>query len=82
MTELFQTSQQNISLHIKTIYEEGELDLAATNKKFLLVRQEGNREVKREIEFYNLDMVISVGYRVKRRAFTSALITDGSTGRI
>jgi len=65
MAELFQTTQQNISLHIRTIYGEGELDQAATHKKFLLVRQEGNRQVKREIDFYNLDMIISVGYRVK-----------------
>ncbi len=70
MAELFQTSQQNISLHIITIYDEGELDAAATHKKFLSVRREGSREVKREIEFYNLDMIISVGYRVKSAVAT------------
>jgi hypothetical protein len=70
MATLFRTTQQNISLHIRTIYEEGELDEAATNKKFLLVRQEGIREVRREVEFYNLDMIISVGYRVKSAVAT------------
>ena len=65
MTELFQTTQQNISLHIQGIYEEGELELAATHKKSLSVRREGNREVRRCVDFYNLDMIISVGYRVK-----------------
>jgi len=65
MVELFQTSKQNISLHIKNIFEEGELDFDSTVKKYLTVRQEGNREVKRNIEFYNLDVIISVGYRVK-----------------
>jgi len=65
MVELFQTSKQNISLHIKNIFEEGELDFDSTVKKYLTVRQEGNREVKRNIDFYNLDVIISVGYRVK-----------------
>ncbi len=65
MADLFQTSQQNISLHAQNIYEEGELTPEATHKKNLLVRQEGTRQVRREIDNYNLDMVISVGYRVK-----------------
>ncbi|MEQ1607128.1 MAG: virulence RhuM family protein [Pyrinomonadaceae bacterium] len=65
MAELFQTSQQNISLHVQNIYEEGELTAEATHKDFLLVRREGNREVRREIAHYNLDMILSVGYRVK-----------------
>ena len=65
MAELFQTTQQNISLHIQNIYEEGELTPNATHKKSLWVRQEGNREIERELDTYNLDMVISVGYRVK-----------------
>jgi hypothetical protein len=65
MAQLFQTSQQNISQHIQNIYDEGELERGATNKKFLSVRQEGNREVRRELDFYNLDIIISVGYRVK-----------------
>ena len=65
MAELFQTTQQNISLHIQNIYEEGELTPNATHKKSLWVRQEGQRQVERELDTYNLDMVISVGYRVK-----------------
>ena len=65
MAELFQTSKQNISHHIKSIYEEGELQQEATVKKYLTVRREGNRDVRRELDFYNLDMIISVGYRVK-----------------
>ncbi len=65
MAELFQTTQQNISQHILNIYEEGELAQDATHKKFLSVRQEGSRQVQRELEYYNLDMIISVGYRVK-----------------
>jgi hypothetical protein len=65
MAELFLTTQQNISLHIQNIYEEGELLQSATHKKSLWVRQEGQRQVERELDTYNLDMVISVGYRVK-----------------
>ncbi len=65
MAELFQTTQQNISLHLQNIYEEGELEPGATYKEFLLVRQEGSREVQRELAHYNLDVIISVGYRVK-----------------
>lgn len=65
MAELFQTTQQNVSQHIQNIYLEGELYQKATHKKFLLVRQEGSRQVQRNLDFYNLDMIISVGYRVK-----------------
>lgn len=65
MAELFQTTQQNISQHIQNIYDEAELTPTATYKKSLWVRQEGNRQVERELDTYNLDMVISVGYRVK-----------------
>jgi hypothetical protein len=65
MAELFQTSQQNISQHILNIFDEGELANEATHKKFLSVRREGKRDVRRELDFYNLDMIISVGYRVK-----------------
>lgn len=64
MSELFQTTQQNISLHIQNVYSEGELKLEATHKEYLIVRQEGRREVKRKLDHYNLDMIISVGYRV------------------
>lgn len=65
MVELFQTTKQNISLHIKNIYEEGELDEISTVKDYLTVQTEGKREVQRNLKFYNLDVIISVGYRVK-----------------
>jgi hypothetical protein len=65
IAELFRTSKQNISHHIHGIYEEGELQPEATVKKYLTVRWEGNRDIRRELDFYNLDMIISVGYRVK-----------------
>jgi len=65
IAELFQTTVPNISMHIRNIYAEGELTPEATIKKFLTVRQEGNRAVRRELDHYNLDMIISVGYRVK-----------------
>jgi len=65
MAELFQTTQQNISQHIQNIYVESELVQEATHKKFLSVRREGSRRVQRNLDFYNLDMIISVGYRVK-----------------
>ncbi len=65
MARLFQTTQQNISQHILNIYEEGELTPEATHKKFLSVRQEGDRQIRRRLDHYNLDMIISVGYRVK-----------------
>ena len=70
MARLFKTTQQNISQHLQAIYEENELSPEATYKKILLVRKEGNREVRREIEHYNLDAIISVGYRVKSRIAT------------
>src|SRR6266478_4535987 len=65
MAELFQTTQQNISLHLQNLYEEGELQAEATHKEFLSVRREGNRNVQRRLDYYNLDVTISVGYRVK-----------------
>ena len=65
MAELYQTTQQNISLHLQNIYEEGELQRGATHKDSLSVRQEGGRSVQRRVEFYSLDAIISVGYRVK-----------------
>lgn len=65
MAELFQTTPQNITLHIKNVYSEGELGESATCKEYLQVQLEGAREVKRNIKFYNLDAIISVGYRVK-----------------
>ena len=65
MAELFQSSRTNIVEHIKHIYEEGELDEESTCRKIRQVRKEGNREVARELPYYNLDMIISLGYRIK-----------------
>ncbi len=65
MVELFQSSKANVSEHIKNIFDEGELTSEATVRKFRTVRKEGDREVAREIEHYNLDMIISLGYRIK-----------------
>ena len=65
MAELFHTSRSNIVEHIGHIYEEGELDETSTCRKFRQVRIEGTRQVSRELPFYNLDMIISLGYRVK-----------------
>lgn len=65
MAELFQTTKQNVSLHIQNLYEERELERGATVKESLTVQLEGRRSVQRRMEFYNLDVIISVGYRVK-----------------
>ena len=65
MSELFQTSRTNVVEHIKHIYEERELDEISTCRNFRQVRKEGNREVTRQILHYNLDMIISLGYRIK-----------------
>jgi hypothetical protein len=65
MAELFQTSKQNVSLHIRNLYDEQELERTATVKESLTVQREGTRSVQRRVEFYNLDVIISVGYRVK-----------------
>jgi len=65
MAELFQVTPQNITLHLKAIYEEGELKEGATCKEYLQVRSEGGREVSRRLRHYNLDAVLAVGYRVR-----------------
>lgn len=65
MAALFQCTPDNVSFHLKNIYEEGELELRSTTEEFSVVRQEGTRQVKRTITYYNLDAVISLGYRVK-----------------
>jgi hypothetical protein len=70
MQELFQQTKQNISLHISNIFNEGELEREATVKESLTVREEGKRKVKRMVEYYSLDVIISVGYRVKSRQGT------------
>ena len=70
LAEIYCTTQQNISLHIDNIYKDGELAPMATHKDFLLVRQEGNRQVQRNIAHYNLDMIIALGYRVQSQVAT------------
>jgi hypothetical protein len=70
MAELFDRDKSTISRHIKNIYTEGELTARATVAKFATVQTEGNRLVERKIEYYNLDVIISVGYRVKSQRGT------------
>ncbi len=70
MAGLFQTTVPNISMHLRNVFEEGELRTEATIKEFLTVRKEGTRQVSREVDFYNLDAIISVGYRVKSAVAT------------
>lgn len=70
MAELFDCSADNISLHLKNIYAEGELEPEATTEKFSVVRQEGSRQVQRSIDHYNLDAIIAVGYRVNSKKAT------------
>mgnify|MGYP006301034163 CR=1 FL=1 len=65
MAELFEATKQNISLHIRNVFKEGELDENSTVKESLTVQSEGGRQVKRKVLYYNLDVIISVGYRVK-----------------
>ena len=70
MAELFDCSADNISLHLKNIYADGELEQAATTEKFSVVRKEGSREVRRSIDHYDLDAIIAVGYRVNSKKAT------------
>ena len=70
LCDLYQTSRTNIVEHIQHIYEDGELKESATCRKFRQVRQEGSRMVERELPYYNLDMIISLGYRVRSRVAT------------
>lgn len=65
IADIYKTTRQNIEQHINNIYKDKELDIASTCKNFLQVRKEGNRDVKRNIEHYNLDMIIALGYRVQ-----------------
>ncbi|SHV09050.1 Virulence protein [Mycobacteroides abscessus subsp. abscessus] len=71
LAELFGTTPQNITQHIAAVYDEGELDQGATCKDYLQVRQEGARAVRRRLTHYNLDMIISVGYRVRSKTATA-----------
>ena len=70
ISKLFGTTIPNINIHIKNILNEGELDANSTIKDFLIVRHEGKRKVSRNIVHYNLDMILSVGYRVKSKTAT------------
>jgi len=70
MSELFQVTIPTINEHIKNIYNEAELGSEATIREFRIVQKEGKRKVSRAIDFYNLDMIISIGYRVKSRVAT------------
>jgi hypothetical protein len=65
MADLFETTTQNITIHLSVLYEEGEIDPAATCKDYLQVRREGTREVRRQVKHYNLDAILAVGYRVR-----------------
>ncbi len=82
MAELYQVTPQNITTHIKHIYEEGELDQRATCKSYLQVQMEGNRQICRDTKFYNLDMILAVGYRVRSnvgihfRRWASSILTE------
>ena len=82
MAELYQTSPQNITQHIRHIYADGELDEAATCKKYLQVQIEGERQVQRNPKFYSLDMILAVGYRVRSnvgihfRRWASGVLTE------
>jgi len=81
MADLFSTSKQNISHHVQGIYGDQELSKEATVKSYLTVRQEGTREVRREIEFFNLDVIIAVGYRVNSKRGTDFRIWATQTLR-
>ncbi len=71
MVELFQTTKQNVSLHVGNVFKEGELEENSTVKEYLTVQKEGKREVNRKVKYYNLDVIISVGYRVKSKRGTA-----------
>ena len=77
LAEIYATTPQNISLHVGNIYQDKELDEEGTRKKFFLVRQEGKRQVQREIDHYNLDMIIALG--AEQDALRSARTYGGRT---
>ena len=70
IADLFQKDVRTVNEHISNIYDERELEQKATIRKFRIVQKEGSREVSREVEFYNLDMILSVGYRIKSKIAT------------
>ena len=71
MVELFQTTKQNVSLHLNNLYKEGELEKEGTVKEYLTVQQEGKRRVSRKVKYYDLNVIISVGYRVHSKRGTA-----------
>lgn len=86
LAEIYATTRQNIGQNIENIYKDNELPREATIKKFFIVQTEGNRQVKREIDHYNLDVIIAIGYRVQsetatrfRRWATQRLISSKRT---
>ncbi|MEO5368977.1 MAG: virulence RhuM family protein [Magnetococcus sp. DMHC-1] len=75
MAELFNASKQNISLHLKNIYQDGELDPAATVKESLTVQTEGARDVRRSVTLYNLDAILAVGYAVTQQTAVELVLS-------
>lgn len=71
MVELFQTTKQNVSLHVGNVFKDGELEQKSTVKEYLTVQKEGERKVTHKVKCYNLDVIISVGYRVKSKRGTA-----------
>ena len=80
MADLYDTTKQNISLHIKNIFDEEELDINSTVKEFLTVQKEENRKAERKVKYYNLDMILSLGYRIKSKVATN--VRRGTTERL
>ena len=76
MAELFGKVPQNITIHIKNIYKEGELDKGSTCKEYLQVAHEGSRNVTRLLKFYNLDVIISVGYRINTKVSYQGILDN------
>ncbi len=80
MAELYQTTPQNVTLHLQNIYDDAELSFEATCKEYLQVRQEGGRQVRRSLKHYNLDTILAVGYRV--RSPRGTLFRQWATARL
>ena len=79
MGQLYDCTSDNVGLHLKNIYNDNELDKHSTTEEFSVVQKEGNREVKRDVKYYNLDAVISVGYRVNSKEATDFRIWATNT---
>ena len=76
MADLYDTTKQNISLHIKNIFDEEELIENSTVKEFLTVQKEGNRKIERKVKYYNLDIILSLEYRIKSKVATDFRSVD------